>query len=448
MSSGIRGNLKSLIPEKMWPFFRFMDRYIIYLLYVYFAAKRYIFRSTQLRHSLGLQKIPTVTSQVDLGMYPGEKLEEQIVKAGIEYKSGRHSIYIDSAHDISKINCELLTRYPYPIGLKLIKSLELSSDKTPYYTSHKLAPASTWFSVRAVGSMLEQSIVSNLLHEHHVAPRVYDIIRLESEDGSWCYAYVLQPVKGPVITGQKGEKFITHFKDVLVALGMETVSIKEHCDLRPPDFRHNIRCDSTGIYYVDIQNFVFSSNVYAEAILPIGEDRIDSQKNAIRENCEESAGTFSSFFAECGLKIDDIHFWDYELPDERLVLTVLAEGGRWCDIVRPAEVVHLLRQYLFYHGFSRFDLHNAELNSFVLETVFEKKNMSVLMVCDSYLKKNVHKISNIPIEYLLVVHSNMEKESDCLDILWSQNLGGKIVKTGNVFTVCKDISKVSLIKMQ
>ncbi len=47
----------------------------------------------------------------------------------------------------------------------------------------------------AVGSMLEQAVVSNLLNGQGVAPKVYDIIRLESGDGSWRYAYVVQPIK-------------------------------------------------------------------------------------------------------------------------------------------------------------------------------------------------------------------------------------------------------------
>ncbi|MCK5664519.1 MAG: hypothetical protein KAI17_13600, partial [Thiotrichaceae bacterium] len=353
-------------------------------------------------HSLKPQSIPIVCSDINLGVYPGLGLASILEKVQIKYKSGRHSIYIESLDDIAKINPDITKRFPFPVALKLIKSQELSPDKTPYYTSHKLAPASTWFSMVAVGSMLEQAVVSNLLNEKGVAPRVYDIIRLEARDGSWRFAYVVQPIKGKVVTGKKGEKFITRFKVVLEQYGMETISIKEHCDLSPPDFRNNIRSDSTGTYYVDIQNFVQLSSSFGKQLL-VNIGRYRNKNTSFHTQKSEEISTLNSFLTSGGLDLSTSTCMDICMPNESLMIEVMAEGCGWYYCVRSSEDVLLVRKYLYYHSFCRFDV--LRLDS-LLSNDFEipvSDNKTVAIVTVNNWEKYQTILGKMRIQFLLIV---------------------------------------------
>jgi len=360
MSVGIRGRFKQAIPTKCWPIFRFIDKYLIYILYIYLAGKRSISRVFLKRLTLNPQSIPRLAASIDLGASSDKDLAFCLQKANITFKSGRHSVYIDSPTDITKISLELIDRYPVPFALKLIKSQEISPDFTPYYTSNRLAPASTWFSMVAVGSMLEQSVVSNLLHEQGVAPRVYDIVRLESQKGDWCYGYIVQPITGDVVTGEKGIQFISHFKEVMNTLGLDTISIKEHCDLRPPEFRHNIRFDETGMYYVDIQNFAIASTRYGADLLGKMKKRSAGIGFKIGYNSmcasECIVPGFKGLLERYGIDLEEAACLDYCMPEESFVVESLVGGCRWCYVFRHEEEAELVRQYLYYHSYSRLEV--------------------------------------------------------------------------------------------
>lgn len=262
----IRTRLKKIFPSALWPALRKIDAYVIYFTYVFlFLRKLYKDRRLNLNHSLQ-QSIPLFQSKIPFSAENDEDLGTLLYNAGISSASGRHSVYVSSRSDVAKINEKILDCYPEGSGIKIIKSRELSPDGTPYYTSAKLAPASNWWSMRAVGSMAEKKAVSNVLASANLAPRVYDIIKLQSDNGTFHYAFVVQHVKGTIVRGDEGGKFIARFKAALAEMGIETFSIAEHCDLRPPDFRNNIMGNAYGMWYVDIQNFVFADAMVVRAI--------------------------------------------------------------------------------------------------------------------------------------------------------------------------------------
>ncbi len=361
-STGFRAGLKNIVPVRAWPLFRFFDRYLINALYVYFAAKRFFAARRRVRHHLVEQSIPAFASGIDLGGEPGVDLADQLKKAGLRFKSGRHSVYLDDPADIARINPDILTRYPERTALKLIKSREMSPDSTPYYTSHRLAPASTWFSMVAVGSMLEKAVISNLLHEEGLAPRVYDIIRLESGDGGRQYAFLVQPVLGEVVTGEEGTRFVNRFKAVMERMGMETISIREHCDLRPPDFRHNIVADESGTFYVDIQNFVMFSGGYGEKLLQ--EMKRHGRAASLQAKKDRFTGQASEdlavFLARNSVEPAGSCVLDCFMDDETLSMYFLAAGVPWAVLLRQADTVSMVRRYMYYLGFTRFDVISSE----------------------------------------------------------------------------------------
>lgn len=420
MSIGIRGSLKSIIPEALWPLLRFFDKYLINSLYVYFFLKRSLFRIFNKRHSLKPQPISYQYSHIEFGSYPGDSLESHLEAAQIQFKSGRHSVYIESYEDIAKINPELTDKYPDSVALKLIKSQEISPDTTPYYTSHKLAPASTWFSMVAIGSMLEQAVVSNLLSEQNVAPRVYDIVHFRSESGSWRYAFVVQPIIGEVVTGNAGIEFVSHFKKVLKQFGMETISIAEHCDLRPPEFRHNIIGDTNGIYYVDMQNFVLASKGFGDDLLFTMEQRkLNNQRETGKTSIElvRNPGNFDTFFQSCGLDIESLVCIDLFVEDESLAIAALSSGCMWCHLARYENDISFVMKCLFYQGYSRFcvsEFHDKDMD--YLDRYRRIPYPKVLMLPAKNARLGIPLLNSHVIEYLLFVGTEGESEEDLIHL--------------------------------
>lgn len=448
MRTGIRGSLKSIIPNMLWPVFRFFDRYLINSMYVYLALKRGLFRFCSKRHSLRPQPVPLLFSHIDFGSYPGDNLNSHLDAAHITYKSGRHSVYIESYEDIAKINPELTQKYPYPVALKLIKSQELSSDTTPYYTSCRLAPASTWFSMVAVGSMLEQAVVSNLLNEQSVAPRVYDIVHFKSESGSWRYAFVVQPIKGEMVTGNAGIQFVSRFIEAMGQFGMETMSIQEHCDLRPPEFRHNIISDTNGIYYVDIQNFVLADRRFGDKLLLTMEQRKLKNRRKSEKTWIESANNsvnLTELFRRCGIDIKEIACVDIITEDESMAIEALAAGCIWCHLARFENDMSFVMRYLYYHGYSRFCLSDYGIELINNNDIFKSLPYSKVLFLSG---KNV--VEGIPLvkehfaEYLLLIGTKGESEEDLVTLHKTYEPSCRILTTSCVSLSDTEVCSVLL----
>jgi hypothetical protein len=369
----VRSLLKSIIPQKLWPFFRAVDVYVIYLLFVYFAIKRVVVgRLIVLDHALR-QKVMVLRCNISLCADTGtDTLAQTLIREGLAVFQGRHTVYIASKNDIDRISAGLRERYWQQFGVKIIKSRQMAVDGTPYYTSSQLAPASTWFSMFAVGSVAEKMVVSNLLHLEGVAPRVIDLVKFESHDGTWRYAQIVEHVGNKVVTGEQGVEFMRSFTNALKTLGLETMSIKEHSDLRPPDFRGNILCDEEGhCRYVDIQNFIFKNNVKIRSIL-----------SDIKKRYEDYSAVFIieelikySFYKRKSINLAEIlsdkvrvFLQNNRLEINRSIIIDSGEdfgffsmlflhlGASWCTLLRGEEDHQLIEEIFIILGYSRFSV--------------------------------------------------------------------------------------------
>ena len=423
MKTGIRSDLKKVIPRGLWPFCRFFDWYLINALYVYFAVIRF-FSGHFIKHRDPMeQSIPVFPANIDFGIDPSVNLIVQIEKAGLKYEAGRQSIYINDEQDIARINPDILPRYPKRVGLKLIKSREISPDTTPYYTSQKLAPNSTWFSMIAVGSMLEKTVISNLLHEEGVAPRVYDLIRLESTDGGYQYAFIVQPVAGKAVVGEAGVRFMTHFKNTLNKLGIRIISIKEHCDLRPPDFRHNIIADSDGVYYIDIQNFALFNKNYSRKLINAMERHnrftasVTYKKKILsgsiqkrwkgRYYCNDNSNeeNIITFLKRNRVKIENSTLLDFCLADEFMTICALNSKAKWSIAVRPDDIASFVRKYLYYRGFTRFDVVKRKQFLDAAYPIAPLKKYDLAVYSPQNQNESLFWLKRIQTDFILIVHT-------------------------------------------
>ena len=352
------------------------------LLFLSYLARRFIrrirfrTRHTELTQSLR-QHILTYDSAVDFSS--AENLPIIFEQLGFEFRQGGHTIYLYRESDIRSISPGTIDIYPYPFGLKIIKSSDMSPDGTPYYTSNKVASASTPITMRAVGSVGEKMVLSNILSLRNVAPRVYDIVKLQSENAT-IFAMIVQHVSGQIVTGQAASEFVEQFKCVLQEEEVSILGEKDHMDFQAPDFRRNIVSDSTGTYYVDIQNLaIIDRETHSKKLVDtiqevthFGDSRpfrpkkyayqsvpglpISGKRNSLYRISE-----IQDFLEQSQIGLQGSTVLDVGCNLGMFIMHFLSQGARWCIGLDTPGITRVARRFLFERGFSRFDLIGCDL---------------------------------------------------------------------------------------
>ena len=319
------------------------------------------------------QYLFTYNTNLPLSPLPNE-IKKIFDKNGIKYRAGAHSIYIHRIEDINKINKQLLYDYPKNIGLKIIFSQIISKDGSVFYTSNKIGPSSSIISVKAVGSVLDKMVVSNILYLHDISPRVYDIIWIKSKEYT-LQAMVVKHIDGDFIRGKEGESLINKLINIIKnedikILGFGLKSI----DFRPPKFNYNIINDSSGnLYYVDIQNFEFKfKNRNILNLFPILNKKIFLTDKNLLKNDKYSIQSISSsidfrirtdkqikiifnFFKKNEYSIYNKTVLDIGCNNLMLLFNFLNQGIRWCVGLDKPEIIEYLKKLFFYNKFSRIN---------------------------------------------------------------------------------------------
>ena len=423
----IRTELKKRVPRQVWPFLRKIDKLIIYFTYIIFSIRRsYQRKKLYLTHPYP-QSVPIFSSKIQFNTESGCDVETILSSAGLVCQSGRHSVYIGRKADICRINDDITKDYPANIGLKIIKSRQLAPDNTPYYTSTEIAPASTYWSMTAVGSMEEKKAVANLLYTQGVAPRFYDLIKIQSENNSYHYAFVVEHINGSVLHGREGEHFISHFKEVLSLFGMDTISITEHSDLRPPLFRNNIICGTEGARYVDIQNFVLSD---LEIVRTIERDFLlyflQSSEHTVTIITETESGRldwesysknvdFLSGILECNdISINDSVIFTQSNLAVFFLPYFLHRGAFWVHILEPKNTA--LNNWIFLNGFTRFSFGvNTQAFDWLFQAAFHTKLYVIIIDKNSQIAAN----DIIELFDYILVFSNFAKSKEAINDMFS-----------------------------
>lgn len=438
----MRSNLKKVIPKGLFPFFRAVDKQLIYCMYCYLAIKRLVCRDKVRQRQTVFQSVPILRTNILFDSSPSYDLASVLDKYDISYKSGRHSIYISDQSDLNKISGALVGRCLPAYGIKLFKSRELSPDGTPYYTSNILAPASTSWSMRAVGNISEKAVVSNLLHGAGVAPRVFDLIALEDENGTRHHAFIVQHVEGPVVHGDEGVRFLGQLKTVFDRFGIAVISISEHCDMRPPYFRDNIIKDQTSTYYVDIQNFTIQDFCKVNQIRGGIEKRysgdhlseiIFSETNTSLTKFNKQAIAFQkvleSFLCKEGVKPQKCVFVDACRGLGTALFAILGAHGKWGFLLRLEAVCSDLQSFHHLRGYTRFDCIASEQELLTMLTGYNFFTQEMCIICDS-ISMNLQTITKWDLYKYLIVVGCHDKPDACNEIV---TFGDSIfIRTGQV----------------
>ena len=389
----MREILKSLLPGRIRFFLR-AQNYKDLLLFSSFCCKRlWRFVASLPVSAPPRQSIPLSQCCIDEQEYPdGCELSDFLSSCNISFNQGRHCIYISDQAAIQNLAPDLIDRYPDNFALKIIKSREMSSDGTPYYTSRKNAPATNYVSMVAVGTVLEKVVISNILATYNYAPHVYDLIQIVINDVCH-FALVVEHISGDCLTGEQGQGFIENFKKALQCQDIEIVAVKRNKDFQPPQFNLNIIGSTAGPKYIDIQNFALfsqkrlscewfvekqcSSNIFAD--VTFSESRFPSLFTERKLN--KQIGHFSQwcrkYLIRIGVAPSQITIFDAGSPIGVYTMCVLANEASWSYVFSEHRECLSVERSLFRNGFSRFT---------VIASIADdcKTRLTVDLLCFSY----------------------------------------------------------------
>ena len=345
---GPRARLKQVIPTDFWPLLRHLDRVVVNGMYLgFWGLRKIIYPRIPEQSGDELQSIEILDIHQSLPHENPEDLAQYLESLGYKCHQGRHSVYLYDFRDIERFSPDIFKRYPAPVGLKIIRNRDLAPDGSPYYTSSKIAPATTWFSMRAIGSMVEKMVVSNILSQSGVAPRVYAIVKLGREDKPY-YAFVVEHIEGSICRGKDADTFMEKFKTTLETLGLNTLSVSEHRDLRSPDYNNNIIYDGNSAKYVDIQNFVFTRKPQLE-----GHFNLCSKINPVVSLAEAQ---ICQLMGNIDYRLKDQSIAVLGVEMSCLLLSFLKSGLSWGVGLATSEDEQMeLYNSFYFKGFGRFD---------------------------------------------------------------------------------------------
>lgn len=322
------------------------------------------------------QQILTYQSNIEFNSV--ESLPNIFEQLGFHFVQGAYATYLWRRQDIDAISSEISNSYPYPFGLKIFNSTDMSPDGTPYAASNKSSRYSSPITKRAVGPLWEKMIISNILSLRNVAPRIYDIVKLQSGETT-AFAFVVQHIDGRVVTGQAASRFFKQFKRVLVEEEIEIFAESTNIDFRSPSYNKNIVSDSTGTYYVDIQEFGINRKGHHKRLVEAMHDITHfgaSQPFRPKKYAYQSVPGASALGKRDSLyRISNLdEFLGRQLVDYQnsTVLDVgcnlgiftahaLSRGARWVVGLDTPKIIQVSKQFLIEGGFSRFDLIGCDL---------------------------------------------------------------------------------------
>ena len=150
-----------------------------------------------------------------------------------------------------------------------------------------------------------------------------------------------------MLTGELADEFMKSFNKILAENRLKTVSIKEHRDLRGPEYSHNIVSGENGVYYVDIQNFVFTdqnvleNNKEGVRFLRAQNDWVENFFNLLKANALGIEGKKVLLTGE---------------SFERLLPHILAADAGWCSLMLKNDSdLEKFKKAFYLYGFSRFE---------------------------------------------------------------------------------------------
>jgi len=381
MKEFFRKKYREYVPESFRSFVwrRIHDIRFLLSLPVFFPKQVYrniVFKDTTICKKLVVKKIDLSFEVKDI-----TELKVEFQNRNISFKEGEFAIYISDKMQLDEILPNISNSYPYDFGLKIIKSNIKSPDGTPFYCGTDSSPTATKLMMNIVGSVNDKKIISNILSEYDVAPRVYDLIKIQSGNNE-IFAMVVEHIEGTLVEGERGEKFLDKFFSILEKESIKALGGKNSGDFSLPCFGNNIISNTKGIYYIDIQNFIIDYGVDGNDLMS---DAINNNTHFGASNLLRSDKYSYQSVPELGIKGKRDSNYRTHLVGELLdrnnidlygehVLDVgcnlglflkyaLTQGAGWVVGLDMPNVANISRKHMYKNGFTLFDIFGVDLKS-------------------------------------------------------------------------------------
>ncbi len=204
--------------------------------------------------ALPLQPRSRVKLPLDAEALRPEALQEVCARRGLACGVGGDALYLPPATWASSPLSALQRRYPERCGIKISRAD--GGAEQPYMT----ARFGRHMARRLSYPHIKQLLTYNFLHASGLAPRLYDLLEIETADGELRVCYVVEDVVGEELADGDCEDIVTRLRDLETDGLLRLISAAgwSGIDFQKPDGNGNIIRSSVRQrpLYVDIHNFI------------------------------------------------------------------------------------------------------------------------------------------------------------------------------------------------
>ena len=211
-----------------------------------------------------------------------DELREWLTRMGLEYKEGGHTIYLPPVSIQNSVFAILNGKYPQGFGLKILKNPGSPSETMYIFRPRRLS----WLHRKLIYRPPHLTLVSNLLFQKNIGPRLHDLAQLHFGDKVWT-CFVLEHVVGSIPSISRCNRGIARLRNLqwqgLLALNLPEGWRDE--EFTPPRCNGNAFVNKDGEFkYIDFQNFLlcnYANHVQAVTLQAL---RATAPELASREN--------------------------------------------------------------------------------------------------------------------------------------------------------------------
>jgi hypothetical protein len=281
----------------------------------------------------------------------------ELSRLGIQCREGDHALYIPPQPGLSTRLGSFVAAYPEDAGYKLLKNPG-SPEKARYLGDLRRI---TWTESTLVGVAQDLVPVANYLHELKLAPRLYDIARLDA-GASTHTMYVVQHIEGCCPAEVECQAFVRRLEQLVSEkkIALARPDWRREPDFRCPDCSGNLlkSVHGPGLYYVDFQNFLIPHGA-------AGDRRNQSSDRSGRRRMRApGAGGLTpgiwKLLSRQGIDMKGRLFLEIGCGDGTRLAEALSEGAGWAVGWDRPEMTGQARRRLGAQGYTRYDLIGVE----------------------------------------------------------------------------------------
>jgi hypothetical protein len=299
------------------------------------------------------------------------ELQNWLTRMGLEYKQGGHTIYLPPASIQNSDFAILNGSYPPDFGIKILKNPGGPNEAAYLFGPRRLS----WLHRKLIYRPPHLTLVSNLLFQKNLGPRLHDLAQLRFGDETWT-CFVLEHIAGRVPSISRCNRGIARLRS-LQGQGILALNLPEGwCDeeFRPPRCNGNAFVNKAGEFkYIDFQNFLlckyadYIKTLAAQAVSATAsgfasgestQDHVDRGRHLLVEMSSDSARTrvLKKLLQAAAVTVADQVVLELNCGLGVSVAQYLRLGAAWCHGWGCTELTCHAEQLLSALGCTRFSI--------------------------------------------------------------------------------------------